>query len=578
MISPSHYIFSLLKYYKISLLILLIHPFFTAFSLIFPTFIIKNITDAFLIIDKELGFSAALKWIVIYFIIINILFIYRRIYQYVIKIKLFPMLSKNTVLDCVSSLIDNSKSFFYLHPAGEIAHFLIHLNENLIDFITLFFEKVLPNLLSFIFIITYFFYYNIYCGITMLSWTLLNIILGIYIISDIKKLSKEIVFNKSLISKCIVDLFNNIALVQVFSKQNYEIDILNKKTNFLVDNEKSINWSYFKIYACYYISFFIMQAISLYILLHQYRLGIITVSDIIFWWTLSGISASITDNLINDILQIPKYFSGISEGLEVLKHQDNTIIKNKKLIFKEGKIEFKNVYFSFQDTVILENFSLTITSKEKVAIVGLSGSGKTTLIFLLLRMYRPDKGAIYIDDQNIADLQTESLYSIFSVIFQENHILDRSILENILYSEDNKKACNREKLYQIISLAGLSEFKNDSIESLHNIKNIDSKVLSGGQKQRISIARALYKNSDIFLLDEPTSSLDEITEDIIINSIRKITEDKTLIIITHKLNIVKTIPRILVFDKGKVIEEGSHESLINQDGLYKKLCDLSSIL
>lgn len=573
-----NYLSNLFKNNKISVLILIIHPLITALFLIFPSFVIKKLTDSFLIINKDLAIIGAVKWIIIYFIIVTINFLYWRIYQYIITIKFIPELRKKIVIDRINALINNSKLFFNTHSAGEIAHFLIHLNENVIDLITIFFEKILHNIFSFILIIICFFYYNPSCGIAISSWIVFIIIISIYIINKINTLSTKIVLSKLSISKCIVDLFNNISLVQVFCKQTNELSLLHKKTNSLQYNEELNSWYYFKICCIYYISFAFMEAVSLYILLNQYRTGIINAGDIVFWWTLSGISVMIADNLINDILQLPTYYSGIKEGLEVLSNEPSQIISHKKLEFKEGKIEFKNVYFSFENTIILENFSLIIAPKEKIAIVGFSGSGKTTLIFLLLRMYKPAQGAIFIDDQDIAYVDQESLYSVFSVILQENNILDRSILENILYSEDSNKNHNAKKIYEILSLAALNEFTIDIEKSFGSLNHIDTKILSGGQKQRISIARALYKNANIFLLDEPTSNLDEITENIIMNSINKITEDKTLIIITHKLNIVKTMPRILVFEKGKIIEEGSHEFLINQNGLYKKLCELSSII
>lgn len=579
MASPFNYIYNLFKKYKYSLLIVCIHPFFTSFSLLFPSFIIKNITDAFLIIDRQVAVCKGLKWILIYFIIISFNFIYRRIYQYIIKIKFFPLLSKDIVLGYVSSLINHSKLFFNRHPAGEIAHLLIHLNENVIDCIQLFIEKILPNLVSFIFIIVYFFYYNLYCGCAMVIWALFNIITGVYMISVIDKLSINIVINKSIISQCIINLFNTISLVRVFCKEKKEMSLLIEKTNILVEAEELIAWCYFKIYFCYYISFIVMQVSSLFVLINQYRFNIIGASDIVFWWMLSGILASIADNLLNDILQIPKYYAGITEGLSILPVNNLIALsKNKKFIFKGGKIEFKNVYFAFEDKIILEDFSLCIMPKEKVAIVGFSGSGKTTLIFLLLRMYIPDKGAIYIDDQDIADIDNELLYGLFSVILQENNILDRNILENILYSENDSHTHNTKKIYEIIELSKLNEFKEDIEKCLNNNKSIDSKVLSGGQKQRISIARSLYKEANIYLFDEPTSSLDQITEEHVFNAIKKITENNTLIVITHKLNIITWIPRILVFEKGKIIQEGSHDRLIHEDGLYKKLFHLDLIL
>ncbi len=575
MIFPIEYIFNLVKNFKKSLIILFIHPMVTAFFLIFPSFIIKNLTDAFLIIDKDIAIFVAIKWMIIYFIVVGLNFLYWRLYQYIIHIKLFPILRKNIVLDCVSYLIDNTKLFFNNHPAGEIAHFLIHLNENLIDFIILLSEKVMHNILGFIFILICFFYYNKYCALILTLWIIFIFLISVYIVSKINKLSSKIVISKSLITNCIIDIFNNISLVQVFCKQKNELNLLINKTDVLSYDESMVAWYYFKICCFYYTSFAAMEAISFYILLNQYRIGLISASDIVFWWMLSGISVMLADNLINDILRVLKYYSGIQEGLNVLKSEIK-VIKNKKFIFKEGKIEFRNVYFSFKDKVILEDFSLIINPNEKIAIVGFSGSGKTTLIFLILRMYTPDSGSIYIDGQDIKYVDKELLYKIFSVILQENNILDRSILENIIYG-NNDCVIDKDRLRDSIQLSCLDEFKEDIENSLCN-SGISSKVLSGGQKQRISIARALYKEANIFLLDEPTSSLDPITEDNIINSIKKATLNKTMIIITHKLNIITWVPRILVFEKGKIIEEGSHKDLIKKNGLYNKLYNLDEII
>jgi ATP-binding cassette subfamily B protein len=567
MISPFSYIFKALKRDKISFLILFLHPFIKSFFVIFPSFIIKKLTDMFSIIDKTIAINGAIYWIVIYFIVITINFIYWRNYQYIVLIKLFPSLRKNIALDCVSSLINNTKSFFNNHNSGEIAHFLIHLNENTVDLIKLCSDKIIYYLLSFLCIIICLLYYNFYCGCIMAFWLISIAIATFYITQKINIYSTKITLNKASISKFIVDLFNNISLIQVFCKQKNELLLLENQTDILKKNEEEGSWYYFKMCCFYYISFGIMEATSLYILLNQYKSGIISSSDVIFWWTISGSAIMIADSLIDDILQFPKYYYGIKESLSVLKYSDQKE-KSKKLNFQFGKIEFKNVYFSFSDKIILENFSLIIEPKEKIALVGFSGNGKTTLLLLLLRMYTPTKGAIYIDDQNIEDIEKESLYSIFSVILQENSILDRSLLENIIYSEENNKI-NKEKIDAVISFSQLDEFKNNIYKNKKN-----SKTLSGGQKQRIAIARALYKNAPILLFDEPTSNLDPITEQNIINTISKISKEKTIIMVTHKLSIIKSFKRILVFDKGKIIEEGSHEKLINQNGLYKKLWNL----
>lgn len=575
MLNPFDYLYSLFNNYKLFLLLLCIHPLLKSFFFIFPAFVIKKLTDCFIIIEKNIAIQLAIYFIKIYFFIIIINFIYLRLYQYYIQIKLLPLLRKNIVLECVLSLLKNTKFFFNNNSSAELAHFLIHLNDNIIDIINLFFEKILYNIFTLFFIIICFFYYNIYCAICILCWFFIIFLITIYMIFKIKKINSKIIIDKVLISKFLIDLFNNITLVQVFLKEKYELDLLAEKAIELELDEKKVAWYYFSICFFYYFSFIVMQIISLYILCKQYLLGIIFASDIVFWWTLSGMLFILIDDLINNILQLPKYYMGIEEALGSLKSEVPKAIVYKKFVFNGGKIEFKNVYFSFENKHILENFSLIIEPREKIAIVGFSGSGKTTLIFLLLRIYIPDSGTIYIDDYDINYIDKLELYDIFSVILQENNILDRTILENIVYSEqNNNENFDKEKIYSVLSSVELNEFKDEIKKTLDGFFSIESKLLSGGQKQRISIARAIYKKANIFLFDEPTSSLDLVTENKIFSIFKNITINSTLIIVTHKLAIITWMPRIIVFERGKIIEDGTHEKLLEKNGLYKKLFNL----
>jgi ATP-binding cassette subfamily B protein len=280
---------------------------------------------------------------------------------------------------------------------------------------------------------------------------------------------------------------------------------------------------------------------------------------------MSGTTFSVAQSFISDVLNIPKYYYNIQEALLVIENKEIQKI-NSSFCWKTGIITLENVSFFYEDKKIIDSISYTFKPQRRVGIVGFSGSGKSSLIMLLLGIYKPTTGEIYIDEQNIKTINIDAWHEKCSVIFQNNNILDRSIIENITYSDEF--ALNKEAYEVIMKELALSSINPD----------VEVKHLSGGEKQRINIGRALYKNSsEIYIFDEPTSNLDAITEDIIMNRINKIPYDKMIIMITHKLSLIQHFDEILVFDKGKIIERGSHNTLLDQDGLYKKLWDLKEV-
>ncbi len=237
-------------------------------------------------------------------------------------------------------------------------------------------------------------------------------------------------------------------------------------------------------------------------------------------------------------------------------------------------IEFKNVSFKYENATVLNNISLKVNKGEMVAIVGSSGSGKSTLVNLIPRFFDIISGKILIDDIDINDLSRLKIRSLIGIVSQDSILFNTSIKENIILG-DSKGNIN-EKLSESLSIANADEFINELDDQDNYNVGDNGSNLSGGQKQRLAIARAVYSNSPILILDEATSSLDSKSEKLVQDAIDKLMINKTSIVIAHRLSTIQNANKIIVLDKGEIVEQGNHDQLIKNDSYYKKLITLQS--
>ena len=269
---------------------------------------------------------------------------------------------------------------------------------------------------------------------------------------------------------------------------------------------------------------------------------------------------------------------GIQEGITAAKRiyeiidQKNEIYNDENapsLKLKNATLEFKNISFTYPDgTHALKNLSAKIEGGKKVGLVGISGSGKTTFLNLIPRFFNLKHGTILIDDQNINNINLNSLRKEISIVSQDVILFDDTIRSNILYG--NASASNDE-IINACKFAAAQDFVEKLPNKYETIIGENGIKLSGGQKQRLSIARAILKDSPIILLDEATSSLDSESEAVIQKAIENLTKNKTTIIIAHRLSTIMNCDKILVFDSGQIVDEGSHEFLVKNSSIYKNL-------
>lgn len=288
-------------------------------------------------------------------------------------------------------------------------------------------------------------------------------------------------------------------------------------------------------------------------------------------------------NIINPVKTLSTSFSNINKGYaaitrieEVLKTpvmvDDNPT--GKTLHSFNDKIEFKNVRFAYDDAVILDDINLTIEKGKTIALVGSSGAGKSTLADLVPRFHDVTGGAVLIDGTNIKDYALQSVRSLMSIVTQEPILFNDTIANNIALGQPD---ASNEEIIQAAKIANAHNFiiqKEEGYDT--NIGDRGSK-LSGGERQRLTIARAVLKNPPILILDEATSSLDTESERLVQDAINNMMQNRTSIVIAHRLSTIRHADEIVVLQKGKIVERGSHESLIAQNGFYKKLVDMQEV-
>ncbi|MAU70424.1 MAG: lipid ABC transporter permease [Gammaproteobacteria bacterium] len=356
--------------------------------------------------------------------------------------------------------------------------------------------------------------------------------------------------------------------IKSFNAEEYE------NSRFLVANESNRNQN-LKLEATGNMATPIIQvlvSISLSIVAYfalGAQLGIsLDAETFVAFFTAAGLMAKPIRQLSNINMIVQKGLAAANEIFDQLdqdiEHDDGT---NDSPI--EGHIEFKNIDFSYETgSQILSNINFSINKNETVAIVGKSGSGKSTIANLIPRFYNHTSGEILIDNIPVSEFSLPHLRSSISIVNQSPSLFNDTIAKNIAYGD---KSIDVDKLKESAKLSGCDEFISNLPEGYESEIGDDGVLLSGGQRQRLAIARAFYKDSPIIILDEATSSLDTESELIVQEALEKLITNRTTIVIAHRLSTIENASKIIVLDKGEIIESGSHDELINNKSVYHSL-------
>lgn len=275
---------------------------------------------------------------------------------------------------------------------------------------------------------------------------------------------------------------------------------------------------------------------------------------------------------------IPQFFQSLgiaSQALTVMQDPQDILDTPhaKPLSVTKGEIVFENVTFQYGEKQLFQNKAVHIKAGEKVGLVGYSGAGKSTFVNLILRFYPVEKGKILIDGQNIADITLESLRAQVTLIPQDPLLFHRSLEDNIRYGRID---ASKEEIVQAAKFAHCDEFIRKCPNGYDTLVGERGTKLSGGERQRIAIARAMLTHAPILILDEATSALDSVTERFIQDSLEKLMQNRTTLVVAHRLSTLAKMDRILVFDQGKIVEQGSHPQLLSQNGHYSRMWQMQA--
>jgi len=275
--------------------------------------------------------------------------------------------------------------------------------------------------------------------------------------------------------------------------------------------------------------------------------------------------SNVFNELQNGLASADRVFSILDTKSDIINVPDATHVDNleKEIIFKDLSFHYGN-----KDEQVLKNINFSISSGQIIALVGPSGAGKSTLVDLIPRFYDTTKGSIFIDDNNIKEIDINSLRSLMGIVTQETFLFNDTVRANISYGVES---LSDDIIKDAAIAANAHEFIKKLPDGYETIIGERGVSLSGGQRQRIAIARAIVKNPPILILDEATSSLDTESEKKVQQAIEKLMRNRTVIVIAHRLSTVHNADKIIVLDKGEIIDEGSHDELINRDGIYKQL-------
>lgn len=325
---------------------------------------------------------------------------------------------------------------------------------------------------------------------------------------------------------------------------------------------------------------FIRDVFAYIYLIYQLNAGTIAVSQFVFLIGLVMEFSKWMDAIVLQISNLIIFNSELSQIRIFLNTPDEKTGGELTVndTSEKPSIEFKNLSFKYSENAawIFKDFNLKIDAGEKLALVGINGAGKTTLMHLLMGLLEPTEGSVLIDGKNSTDFKKTEYYNLFSPVFQDINIFPETFAANIAGTEN----INEEKLKDAITSSGLNEMvsslPNGSQTILVKESNDEAIDLSGGQNQRMLLARALYKNAKINILDEPTAALDPIAESKIYEEYDAMSKEKTSIFISHRLASTKFCDRIILLEHGKIIEEGTHNELMNQNKTYRNMYDVQS--
>lgn len=497
-----------------------------------------------------------------------------RLYDYV-HYKMLPVLKKDISLKMFDSIKRHSHDFFQNNFAGSISNKVNDMVVNL-ESLVISSEDFLSVIISLCIAVVVMYSVNPVFGIALFVWWILFTSISVWFSKRIHILSRDTSAAYSTYSGRLVDIISNMSSVRLFAQYDYETIKLEETIDDLVNKDRKMHRYLIMMRLVQDVTLVGLLGVMFYYLIRLYSDGGVTIGDFALIIPITTSIFQYMRHLAAKLVDIYRSIGKCSQALTVVdKSSDIEDFSSARNIFiQSAEIEFRSVSFAYKNSPpIFLNKNLLIQAGSKIGLVGYSGSGKSTFISLLLRLYDVTSGEILINGTDIRAFTQYSLRRNISIIPQDVNLFHRTLMENIRYG---KVEATDEEVINASKLAHCHEFIEKLDDGYNTIVGERGVKLSGGQRQRIAIARAFLENAPILVLDEATSSLDSVTEKLIQESLQLATLNRTTLVIAHRLSTLLDMDRILVFKNGVIVEDGSHQELMAQNGHYAKMWQMQS--
>ncbi len=493
-----------------------------------------------------------------------------------LQLRLAPIQRQAALRALYAWLQGHSHRYLSNHFAGALAHRIgeTSLAVNQILWTGLF--DLLPVVLTLLVSSLLLLQTNTGLGLLVAGWSIAFLVVSWWLARTSQPYTLAAAAARAETTGTLVDSVSHLASAHLFARLSHERTVLDRVLQKELGAIRASNRYTEQIRWSQAIAFILLKLGTLGYALFLWQRGAIQLADFVLVLTLGMLILNEARNLGRRFLELFEYVGNLNNGLRTLLTPHEIVDRPdaEPCTITAGEIRFDEVSFAYRaGQSVFQDLTVQIPAGQRVGLVGFSGSGKSTFVNLLLRLYDVDAGSIRIDGQDVRDVRQEDLHAQIGLIPQDPSLFHRSLADNIRYG---RLEASDAELHQAARLAHADTFIERLKEGYAALVGERGVKLSGGQRQRVAVARALLKNAPVLVLDEATSSLDSITERAIQEALGDQMHGKTVIVIAHRLSTVAHLDRLLVFDEGRIVQDGNHATLAAQPGLYQRLWQMQA--